>query len=139
MGNVSGTEIGKGQASIGRGLSAWNLIMAKVGAVILVVLGIILIILAFIPMSTQTRIPCKNQQDCTPNEDCDRMNMRCTSQEKKRNPILGVVGLIFFGLAGFSIWYSNTLYTFARQSDENAQVAGLIGEVGLVSSIFNRP
>lgn len=138
MGNVSGSDIGKGQASVGRGLSTWNRFTAKIGAVFLVVIGIVLIILSFVPLATQTGLKCKYDQDCPSGDECDVVSGHCNTP-KKKNPVLAIVGLIMIGMAWFTVWYSNWMYNFAHESDENAQVAGLIGEVGLASSLFNRP
>ena len=138
MGNVSGSDIGKGQASIGRGLSTWNRFTAKIGAVFLVIVGIVLIILSFVPLASQTGTKCKYDQDCPSGNECDVINSRCNTA-KKKNPVLAIVGLIMIGMAGLTVWYSNAMYNFAHESDENAQVAGLIGEVGLANSLFNRP
>jgi len=139
MGNVSGADIGKGQANIGRGLSGLNVTLSKIGAVFLVIFGIVFIVLAFVPLSSQKNLPCRKDEDC-PVGKCGEKGECLTPVDtpKEKHGWFIIIGIVMFLLAGFTVWYSQFLYDYAQKGDAEAQAVGLLSEASLLNSVFQR-
>ena len=154
MGNTTTKDVGDFQEGAGKVFANLQVISAVFFGVILIIVGIVMCILAFVPFTTD--IPCTSDSNCTngPGDYCknpfmtkDRNNTYVTADpmqqrycekpepKKKHYWFLGV-GIFFIVLSIAIIWISIWWRGYAMRNRTAAQVGAMAGEAGLLSRDF---
>jgi hypothetical protein len=140
MGNIKTKDVGDFQASIGRASSDVGVIGAIVTGVVLSLIGIVLFVLAFVPLSIESNTDCQSDADC---KDVEGVGVTCRTDwprvctDKRKFWWLILVGVGLFAIAGFTIWYSIWWRKQVHRSRGFAHLSALGTESGLLSSIFS--
>ena len=148
MGNISGKDVGNFQAGVGKVDSQIGVVMSYVGATIFIILGIIMVIYAFIPTTpldcdtvAETNavfLECTNNPNST---NCKQAESSLKAKQvhcnvKKRNYWF-LLGGLFIPFAVFIVWYAKWWNNFTHTNKTAAQIGGTMAEANMLSDIFN--
>jgi hypothetical protein len=139
MGNIKTKDIGNFQQNVGKASSDINVFSSIIFGGILIVIGIVLAIFAFIPYNDDINKSCggsDSDNTCFSSGGyCDAKTKKCIVKRKRYYLIIPAVFLILFSLL---IMYGSRLWQKEVYSNKDmAELGGTIEEVDLVKNLFN--
>ena len=138
MGNIKTKDIGNFQQNVGKASSDINVFSSMIFGGILIVIGIVLAIFAFIPYNDDINKSCGGDSDntCfTSGGYCDAKTKKCVIKRKRYYLIIPAVFLILISIL---IIYGSKLWQKEVYKNKSlAEVGGTLEEVNLVENLFN--
>ena len=139
MGNIKTKDIGNFQQNVGKASSDINVFSSMIFGGILIVIGIVLAIFAFIPYNDDINKSCggaDSDNTCfTSGGYCDAKTKKCVIKRKRYYLIIPAVFLILISIL---IMYGSRLWQKEVYKNKSlAEVGGTLEEVNLVENLFN--